>query len=115
MAGRYAVIVAGGSQHQVVEGENLRIDLITGKKKGDVVTFDKVLMTGGEGGATIGTPHIAGAKVTAKVIDNGKGEADGTGQKGPKLFPLKRRPGDYTKHQGHRQRYTVVQITSITA
>src|SRR5690606_19132451 len=113
MAGRYAVIVAGASQHQVVEGESLRIDLLSGKKKGDVVTFDKVLLTGGEGGTKIGTPTLAGASVTAKVVDNGSGDADGTGFKGPKLFPLKRRAGDYIKHQGHRQRYTIVQIILI--
>jgi ribosomal protein L21 len=97
MAGRYAVIVAGASQHQVTEGEKLKIDLIAGKKKGDTLTFDKVLLTGGEGGT--------------KVVDNG---VDGEGWKGVKVYPLKRRPGDYVKHMGHRQRYTIVQINTIS-
>jgi large subunit ribosomal protein L21 len=114
MAGRYAVIVAGASQHQVVEGEKLRIDLIAGKKKGDSLTFDKVLLTGGEGGTKVGAPTVAGAKVTATVVDNGKGDGEGEGFKGKKLWSLKRRPGDYVKHMGHRQRYTIIQINSIT-
>jgi large subunit ribosomal protein L21 len=111
MAGRYAVIVAGASQHQVTEGEKLKIDLIAGKKKGDTLTFDKVLLMGGEGGTTVGKPTVAGASVTATVVDNG---VDGEGWKGQKLYPLKRRPGDYVKHMGHRQRYTIVQISKIS-
>lgn len=111
MAGRYAVIVAGASQHQVTEGEKLKIDLIAGKKKGDSLTFDKVLLTGGEGGTKIGKPTLAGCSVTATVVDNG---IDGEGWKGVKVYPLKRRPGDYVKHMGHRQRYTIVQINTIS-
>lgn len=111
MAGRYAVIVAGASQHQVSEGERLRIDLIAGKKKGDSLTFDKVLLTGGEGGTKVGQPTVSGASVTATVVDNG---VDGEGVKGVKVWAVKRRAGDYIKHRGHRQRYTVVQINAIS-
>ena len=115
MAGRYAVIVAGASQHQVVEGEKLTIDLIAGKKKGDKLTFDKVLLTGGEGGTKVGAPHVAGASVTATVVDNGSesGGDAGQGVKGAKTWPLKRRPGDYIKHQGHRTRHTIISIDKI--
>lgn len=111
MAGRYAVIVAGASQHQVVEGEKLTIDLIAGKKKGDKLTFDKVLLTGGDGGTKVGAPHVAGASVSATVVDNGGEEAQGV--KGAKTWPLKRRPGDYIKHKGHRTRHTVISIDQI--
>lgn len=111
MAGRYAVIVAGASQHQVMEGEKLTIDLIAGKKKGDKLTFDKVLLTGGEGGTKVGAPHVAGASVTATVFDNGGEGAEGV--KGVKLWPLKRRPGDYIKHKGHRVRNTIISIDKI--
>ena len=110
MAGRYAVIVAGASQHQVMEGEKLTIDLIAGKKKGDKLTFDKVLLTGGEGGTKVGAPHVAGASVSATVVDNGD---EGAGAKGAKVWPLKRRPGDYTKHKGHRARHTIISIDQI--
>ncbi len=113
MAGRYAVIVAGASQHQVMEGEKLRIDLIAGKKKGDKLTFDKVLLIGGEGGTKVGAPTVSGVSVTATVFENGRDEGEGEGVKGVKLWPLKRRPGDYIKHKGHRQRYTIVSIDKI--
>ena len=106
----YAIIVAGASQHKVVEGEQLRIDLLSDKKKGDKLTFDNVLMVGSDGNYKIGAPKVAGAKVEATVIDMGK---DGTGAKGVKVWSLKRRPGDYVKHMGHRQRYTVIKIDKI--
>jgi large subunit ribosomal protein L21 len=106
----YAIIVAGASQHKVVEGEQLRIDLLSDKKKGDKLTFDNVLMVGSDGNYKIGAPQVAGAKVEATVIDMGK---DGRGAKGVKVWSLKRRPGDYVKHMGHRQRYTVIKIDKI--
>ena len=107
----YAIITAGASQHQVKEGEKVKIDLIAGKKKGDVIHFDKVLFIENDGKHTIGQPLVKGAKVSAVVVDNGE---EGGGVKGEKLYPLKRRPGDYVKHQGHRQRHTVVQIDKIS-
>jgi large subunit ribosomal protein L21 len=108
----YAIITAGASQHKVSEGETHRIDLIAGKKKGDKLTFEKVLFVEKDGKHTIGQPLVSGAKVEAVVVDNGE---DGEGKKGVKIWPLKRRPGDYIKHQGHRQRYTFVKIEKIHA
>jgi large subunit ribosomal protein L21 len=108
----YAIITAGAAQHKVSEGETLQIDLIAGKKKGDKLTFDKVLLLEKDGQHTIGQPLVSGAKVEATVVDNG---VDGEGKKGVKIWPLKRRPGDYIKHQGHRQRHTIVKIDKISA
>jgi large subunit ribosomal protein L21 len=105
----YAIIVAGAAQHKVQEGERLRIDLVAGKKKGDKIVFDRVLMIGGAG-YKIGTPTLSGAKVTATVVDMGK---DGTGAKGEKVLALKRFPGKFMKVRGHRQRYTDVKIDKI--
>jgi large subunit ribosomal protein L21 len=107
----YAIITAGASQHRVAEGEKLKIDLVAGKKNGDKLTFDKVLFVEKDGAYTVGQPHVAGAKVEATVVDNG---ADGSGHKGQKIWVLKRRPGDWTKERGHRQRYTIVKIDKIT-
>ncbi len=106
----YAIISAGAGQHKVTEGETHRIDLIAGKQKGDKLTFDKVLFVENEGKHTIGQPLVAGARVEAVVVDNG---SDGQGKKGDKIWPLKRRPGDYIKHQGHRQRWTMIKIEKI--
>lgn len=107
----YAIITAGASQHKVTEGETLKIDLIAGKNKGDKLTFDKVLFVEKDGKHTIGQPLVSGARVEAVVIDNG---SDGEGKKGVKVWPLKRRAGDYIKHQGHRQRHTIVKIEKIS-
>jgi large subunit ribosomal protein L21 len=108
----YAIIKAGASQHSVKEGEHLQIDLVAGKKKGDKIVFDDVLFVEKDGKFSVGQPHVAGAKVETVVVDNGE---DGEGKKGDKLWALKRRPGDWTKERGHRQRYTIVKIEKIVA
>jgi len=108
----YAIIVAGASQHKVVEGERLRVDLMAGKKKGDVVVFDRVLMIGADDKHQVGTPQVAGASVKATVVDMG---SDGEGVKGEKIWSLRRFPGKYKKHRGHRQRYTTIRIDQIKA
>lgn len=108
----YAIIKAGAGQHKVTEGERLRIDLLSDKKKGDQIVFDQVLMVGGgDGGYKVGTPMLSGAKVTATVVDMGK---DGEGVRGPKVLTLKRFPGKYKRVRGHRQRYTDVKIEKIS-
>lgn len=108
----YAVIVAGGKQHRVVEGERLRIDLLAGKQKGEAVVFDQVLMLKNDAGYQVGAPLVSGAKVEATVVDNGE---EGAGVKGEKLWAFKknRRKG-YSKTRGHRQRYTDVRIEKIS-
>ena len=67
----YAVIVSGGKQHRVVEGETLKLEKIE-VATGETVEFDKVLMIGGADDVKIGTPMVAGAKVTAEVITQGR-------------------------------------------
>ena len=107
----YAIINAGGKQHRVVEGERLRIDLVKGKNKGDSLTFDQVLMVGGDGNYKVGQPTVDGASVEATVVANGE---DGTGVKGQKIYVFKKiRTQGYHKKRGHRQRYTEVQIKKI--
>lgn len=108
----YAIITAGGKQHRVEEGERLRIDLVAGKKKGEKLTFDTVLMLKTSDGYKVGTPTVQGAKVTASVVDNGDDEE---GVKGPKVYAYKkRRTKGYEKIRGHRQRYTEVKIEKIS-
>ena len=108
----YAIIETGGKQHRVQKGERLRVDLMADAKKGDSITFDRVLMLGGDT-YTVGKPLVPGAKVTATVTDMG---SDGEGFKDKKVivFKKKRRQG-YQKCQGHRQRYTEVQIANISS
>ena len=101
----YAVIVSGGKQHRVVEGETLKLEKIEAAT-GESVEFDQVLMVGGEA-LKIGTPTVDGAKVTAEVIAQGR-------HKKVKIMKFNRRK-HYRRETGHRQWYTEVKITGITA
>ena len=95
----YAIIETGGKQYRVSEGDILFIEKLT-------VEFDRVIAAGNDGDLKFGTPVVEGAKVTAKVIKNGKGK---------KITVFTYRPKkDSKRKMGHRQPYTKVQIESIT-
>ena len=102
----YAVIEDSGGQMKVREGDVLEIDLRTIGDKDKSVTFDRVLMIGGDS-PSIGTPYVAGASVKAEILDPDK--------KGQKIdvIKYKRRKG-YKLKQGHRQRHMIVKVSSIT-
>jgi len=101
----YAIIQTGGNQVKVTEGEKVKLELIQGEPGSEVV-FDKVLFVIKGGDARIGTPEVAGARVTAEIIGDGRG-------KKIRIFKFKRKKG-YMKVQGHRQNYTEVRIKSIS-
>jgi len=101
----YAIIVTGGKQYKVSEGDVVFIEKLDAQE-GDTVNFDQVLAIGGEK-TVIGTPVVEGASVSAKVVANGKG-------KKVIVFKYKPKKGEKTK-QGHRQPYTKVQIEKINA
>ena len=101
----YAIIETDGRQHTVSSGTVLKLSLtLTGDEK--TLTFDRVMLVGGEGAAKVGTPTVAGATVTADVVRS---------LKGPKIdiVKYKRRKG-YHKKQGHRQHLVEVKVTAIT-
>ena len=100
----FAVIETGGKQYKVSEGDVVFIEKLEAAE-GEKVTFDKVLAVVGDETTTFGTPVVEGAKVTAKVVKNGKG-------KKIHIFKYKPKKG-YRRRQGHRQPYTQVQIESI--
>lgn len=102
----YAVIESGGKQHRVVEGELLKLEKIEAAT-GETVEFDRVLMVGGDGDVRIGRPLLEGSKVTAEVITQGR-------HKKVKIVKFNRRK-HYRNETGHRQWYTEVKITGITA
>ena len=101
----YAVIKTGGKQYRVAAGEKLKVEQIPADI-GQEIVLDQVLMLGGES-VVLGSPLVAGAKVTAKVISHGRGEK-------VRIFKLRRRK-HYQKHQGHRQNYTEIEISAINA
>ncbi|NMD39574.1 MAG: 50S ribosomal protein L21 [Deltaproteobacteria bacterium] len=100
----YAVIKTGGKQYKVEEGDIVRVEKIEAEK-GDAVTFDNVLLIGGDEYA-IGTPPVKGASVSASVVRQFR-------DKKIVVFKMKRRKR-YRKTQGHRQYLTEVRITKIS-
>ncbi len=100
----FAVIMSGGKQHRVTEGERLRLERLDAEL-GDEVVFEQVLMVGGDDGVQVGQPLVAGGRVTAQVVAQGRG-------KKIRVIKFKRRKG-YMRRQGHRQAYTEVQVTGI--
>ena len=101
----YAVIETGGKQIKVAKGDSIFVEKLD-VKEGEKITFDKVLLIGGES-SKVGAPYVANATVTAKVEKQGKGK---------KIIVFKyKNKTTYRKKQGHRQPYTRVIIESINA
>jgi large subunit ribosomal protein L21 len=102
----FAIIADGGRQYKVSPGDRLSVDLMEELAPGAEVTFDNVLLANGGGASQVGKPTLDGAKVAAKVVM--------PLQKGPKLeVTVFRRRKNSRKHTGHRQKYTLVEITGI--
>ncbi|HDZ56633.1 MAG TPA: 50S ribosomal protein L21 [Pseudomonas xinjiangensis] len=102
----YAVIVTGGKQYKVAEGEFLRVEKLEAET-GSTISFDRVLLIGNGDDVTIGAPVIDGATVTAEINSHGRGD---------KIRIIKfRRRKHHMKRQGHRQWYTEIKITGISA
>ncbi|MGZ4030721.1 MAG: 50S ribosomal protein L21 [Tumebacillaceae bacterium] len=102
----YAIVKTGGKQYKVAEGDVLFIEKLE-VEAGAEVTFDEVLFVSKEGGVVVGSPVVAGASVTAKVLKNGKAK---------KIIVFKyKSKKNYRRKQGHRQPYTQVQIEKINA
>ena len=101
----YAVIETGGKQYKVEQGDVVFIEKL-GVAEGETVTFDKVLIVGGDE-VKVGAPYVDGASVEASVLKNGKDK---------KIIDYKYKPKKgYHKKQGHRQPYTKVEISAINA
>jgi large subunit ribosomal protein L21 len=101
----YAVFKTGGKQYRVAQGDRLRVEKLPGNV-GDAVTFDQVLLVGGEA-LKLGKPLVGGAKVEAKIVGQGLGR---------KLVVFKfRRRKNYRRKTGHRQPFTALEITNIVA
>jgi len=100
----YAVIKTGGKQYRVQEGDVITIEKLNANV-GDKVEFDEVLVLGEGADIKVGTPFLDGVKVFGTVTENGKG-------KKVIIFKYKSKK-DYRKKQGHRQPYTMVEITGL--
>lgn len=101
----YAIIETGGKQIKVMENETIFVEKLD-VAEGDTVTFDKVLLVGGNN-TKIGTPYVSGASVVGKVEKQGKAK---------KIIVFKYKPKKSSKtKQGHRQPYTKIKIEAINA
>ena len=99
-----AVIKTGGKQYLVSPGDKIKVEKLEAEE-GKEITFDEVLLCDNDGKTQIGAPSIEGAKVTAKVLKQGKGT---------KLIIFKYKPKKrYKRKIGHRQTFTEVEILEI--
>ena len=102
----YAIIKTGGKQYKVAPGDEIYVEKLTSEPE-ETVTFDEVLAVSDGEALKIGSPFVKNAKVTAKVIKNGKG-------KKLRVFTYKCKKSKQ-RTLGHRQPYTKLQIEEITA
>lgn len=102
----YAVIVTGGKQYKVAEGEFLKIEKLD-VATGESIAFEQVLLVGNGDDIKIGAPVVEGAKVTAEVIAQGRHDK-------VRIIKFRRRK-HHMKRQGHRQWFTEIKITGIQA
>lgn len=102
----YAVIKTGGKQYRVVAGEKIRVEQILAEI-GSEIEIDQVLMVSDGDKTSMGRPLVVGATVKATVLGQGRHNKI-------RIFKMRRRK-HYQKHQGHRQNYTEIEITGISA
>lgn len=102
----YAVIVSGGKQYRVKEGQSIQVEKLE-EEPGSSVKFDNVLFGSKDNTAKIGTPYLQGWSVQAEVVGHGR-------HKKVNIIKFKRRK-HHMKRMGHRQWYTKLKITQIIA
>ena len=101
----YAVFKTGGKQYRAVKGDTLKIEKLAAAE-GDAIEFDQVLMIGEGDNLKVGTPLVSGGKVKAKVLAQARDK---------KVDVIKfRRRQNYRRTLGHRQPFTLIEITGIT-
>jgi len=102
----YAVIKTGGKQYRVRKGDKLKVEKLDGEE-GATIELDQVLMVGEGADVKVGTPVLAGGKVSATIKAQGRGK---------KIEIVKfRRRKHHQKRTGHRQSFTELEITDISA
>jgi large subunit ribosomal protein L21 len=102
----FAVIKTGGKQYKVAAEDTITVMTLAGEP-GDKLTFDTVLMLVDGEATTVGAPLVAGATVSAEIVEQARG---------PKVIAFKKRRRKNSKRKrGHRQDLTIVRITGITA
>jgi large subunit ribosomal protein L21 len=103
----FAIIKSGGKQHEVREGQELKVELLP-NKEGDKLDFEALLVSDDEGKEVkVGTPTVSGVKVSATVVEHGKAK---------KVSVIKfKAKSRYRRNVGHRQPFTKIKIEKISA
>ncbi|WP_039761120.1 50S ribosomal protein L21 [Bartonella queenslandensis] len=100
----FAVIKTGGKQYRIVANQVVKVEKVSGNA-GDVIEFNDVLMVGQEGNSVIGTPVVAGALVTAEILEQTRGR---------KVIAFKKRRRQNSKRtRGHRQEFTTLRVLEV--
>ena len=102
----YAIVEIAGKQYKVSEGAKLKVASLD-KDTGGNVSFDKVLLTDNGKSVKVGTPTLKGVNINATILEHGR-------EKKILIYKKKRRKG-YQRKNGHRQGYTLIEITKIKA
>jgi len=102
----YAVIKTGGKQYRVEEGQTIRVEKLD-VDEGSTVEMPEVLMVANGDDIKIGAPYVENGKVSADIVEHGRGDKI-------RIIKFNRRK-HYRKQMGHRQAYTAIKITSISA
>ena len=102
----FAILNIAGKQFRVEEGDELKVPLLT-SPEGETLKFDQVLLTNDGKKVAMGTPTIAGASVSATIIDHGR-------DRKIRIFKKKRRKG-YRRNNGHRQGFSLIKIVAIAS
>ena len=102
----YAIVEIAGKQYKVSEGAKLKVASLD-KNAGGNVSFDKVLLTDNGKSVKVGTPTLKGVNINATILEHGR-------EKKILIYKKKRRKG-YQRKNGHRQGYTLIEITKIKA
>ncbi len=104
----FAVVDIAGFQEKVSAGDTLQVPVLKGKKEGDAVVFDQVLLFSKDDKDTrVGSPYVKGVVVEAKVLKSGRAEKI-------RVFKMKHRKR-YRRTQGHRQGYMEIEVKKIKA
>ena len=102
----YAVIKTGGKQYRVEEGQTIRVEKLNADE-GSTVELDEVLMVANGDDVKIGAPYVENGKVSANIVEHGRGDKI-------RIIKFNRRK-HYRRQMGHRQAYTAIKITGISA
>ncbi len=102
----YAIIATGGKQYKVEKNQILAVEKLEGNA-GDKINFDHILMVSNEGDIKIGKPYVEGAKVEGEIVRQGR--------EAKILVMKKKKRKGYKKSRGHRQCFTGVKVTNISA